>query len=310
MPAPVEPTVLGPWPVGINNRLAPFALTHKQLRNAVNVDLDSQGDARRRSGYTAVYNGVALRDAYACPAGVFFVEGFVLKALNANNTATALDGNWVGPVCYEFFNNVVYLSDGIRTARIVNGAIDTWEVDPHLQADTDYITMPPCSILKQHNGRLYGAVDKVVWFTDPYTLGSIHRHRGFFQFSEAVTVIEPVTNGIWIVADKTYFYAGGGPDTFDPKLVFEYGALPGTSQRVPNSNDVMWTSIRGVVMADASGQAKNLQEENVAVETGVAGASIIREEDGVRQFITTIRSPTVSPLAAKDWIAMEIVRKG
>lgn len=304
---PSSSIVLGAWTEGINNRLPKFALSPKQLRSAVNVDIDYGGNVRRRAGYTQIYSGVNLHSAYSCPAGVFFIEAHQLKRLNSDNTATLLSSGW-GKTTYEFFNDIVYLSDDTHTAKIVNGAVEPWGVDVHLADDSEYMPMPPCSIIRQYNGRLYGVADKVMWFTNPYELGSVHRHRNFLQFTSPVTILEPVVDGLWVVSDKTYFYAGGGPDEFVVKPMLNYGAVSGTSYRHRDGR-VFWTSVKGVVMAANSGEIKNLSEENVAMDTGTDGVSVIREENGLIQFVTAINSPTPSPLAATDWIEMEIARK-
>lgn len=307
---------MGPWPAGINNRRPEYSLDIDQygkivaLRNAVNVDLDTAGNARRRSGYTRVIGGAATRCGFSCDAGTFYVDGVTLMRLNDDDTATALFNGIAGEVVsYEYFNGVVYLSDGIVTKRITAGSVYDWSIDFHLSDDTDYMAIPPGTIVRHHNGRMYVASGNLIWFTDPFTLGSVHRQRNFLQFTSPVSIMEPVNGGIWIVTDETYFYAGGGPDDFTPVLQLNYGAAPGTAVRVTNSNDVMWYSDRGVVVATNDGQIKNLQEASVAVEIGEVGAAVIREENGIRQFIASVRNQSVSPLAANSFIEMEVVRK-
>ena len=307
-----KPQTIGPWPTGINNRAPAFSLPRDQdgrvtaLRNAVNADIQMTGHVKRRAGYERIYDALNTHSGYACEVGTFFVEGMYLKKLNDDDTATLIVGGITGPVCYECFNSIVYYSDGVITGRIVNSVATSWPVDTQHALDADYMAMPACRILRQKNGRIYGAVGKIVWYTDPYTLGSVHRQRNFYQFTDDVTILEPVNGGLWIVADKTYFYSDDG----GVLTALEYGAIYGTSRRIPNSNDVMWYSKKGAVMAAENGQIKNVQEQNVAVDSGTDGVSIIREEDGNRRFIATINNPAVSPMAARDWMEMEVVRKG
>jgi hypothetical protein len=156
---------------------------------------------------------------------------------------------------------------------------------------------------------MYIAVGKVVWFTDPFMLGSVQKQRNFIQFPADVTIMEPVSGGIWFVADQTYFYAGGGPDEFIPKPQLNYGAVPGTGIKIPYTNDVMWYSVRGAVVGTQDGQIKNIQEANIAAESGTVGTTLIREENGIKQFIASIKNQGVSPLAATSWMDMEVIRK-
>ena len=89
-----------------------------------------------------------------------------------------------------------------------------------------------------------------------------------------------------------------------------YGAVYGTSQAIPNTNDVLWYSVRGVVVGTQDGRVENIQEAHVAADSGTVGASIIREKDGLRQMVATVVDPSASPLAASSYITMEVIRKG
>lgn len=289
---------LGPWPTGINNRLPANKLPAGALRNVVNADIDHGGNVQRRNGYARVYAGVNLRDAFACDEGVFFVEANTIKRLNANNTASTVSSGWVGPVCYDEFNGAVYVSDGARIAKIVNGA------------EVAFSGVPPCSILAHFHGRIYGAVGSVIWYTDPFVETTAESGRNFIQVAGDVTMLAPVPSGLFVgTMEKVYFYRGGGPEDFAPSVVLPYGALSGTQQRIPNSSNVVWYSDRGVVVGGADGSVKNIQEENVAPDIGSAGASVFREENGIKQFITSVQNPSLSKAAARDWMDMEIVRR-
>lgn len=176
--------------------------------------------------------------------------------------------------------------------------------------DTQFLSKPPAGrIIRHYKGRLYIAIGKNVWFTEPYAPDLVHRGRGFFQFTDPVTVMEPGETGMWFVSDKTEFYAGNGPEDFTPTTRLNYGAVYGTSQLLPRTKDAIWYSTKGVVMGTKDGQAENLQEANVAAGSGTAGASLVREQDGIRHMIVSVQNPDVSPLAASSFIEMEVIRK-
>jgi hypothetical protein len=71
----------------------------------------------------------------------------------------------------------------------------------------------------------------------------------------------------------------------------------------------MWYSERGAVMATQDGQIKNIQEANIAAESGTTGAALIREENGIKQFIASVSGQGISPLATTSWMDMEVIRK-
>lgn len=176
--------------------------------------------------------------------------------------------------------------------------------------DTQFLSKPPAGrIIRRFNGRIYIADGPVVWFTEPYAPDLVHRGRGFFQFAAPVTVMEPGESGMWFVSDKTEFYVGTGPEDFKVVQKLGYGAVYGTSRLLPRTHDAVWYSEKGVVMGTRDGQATNLQEANVAVGSGTAGASLVREQDGIRQVVVSVRDPSVSPLASTSFLEMEVIRK-
>ena len=168
---------------------------------------------------------------------------------------------------------------------------------------------PPGRIIKEYNGRMYVAAGNTVWYTEPYSPELVSAASGFLQFHADVTVMEPGEAGMWIVSDKTEFYAGASPLEFRPRTVLDYGAVYGTSHVLPQTKDVLWYSTRGVVMGTKDGQATNLQEANVAADTGTAGAALIREQDGTRHVVVSVRDASVSPLASTSFLEMEVIRK-
>lgn len=168
---------------------------------------------------------------------------------------------------------------------------------------------PPGRIIRHHRGRIYVVDGDVVWYTEAYSTDLVDRGAGFFQFPAPVTVFEPVDAGIWVVSETTEFFAGTGPEDFQPSQRLNYGAVFGTSQVLPRTREVIWYSSRGLVFGSADGQIKNLQEENVAAGSGSSGATLVREQNGLRQCLVSVKDPTVSPLVADSFLEMEVIRK-
>jgi hypothetical protein len=177
--------------------------------------------------------------------------------------------------------------------------------------DLEFHDAPPAGrIIRHFRGRNYIADDTgLVWYTDADDLDHVDMRNNYFQYPAPVTVMEPVDGGIFIVADRTYFRSGGDPEEASTSVLLDYGALLGTGARVLNSSNVSWMSDRGMIMGSADGQVKNMVEEQVAVESGTSGSAIVRENNGIRQFISTIKNPTVSPMAATSFINAEIIRR-
>lgn len=170
---------------------------------------------------------------------------------------------------------------------------------------------PPASIIRFYNGRAY-VVDKEggVWYSNPYSFDHFQLASSYLMLPLEVVIMEPVTNGIFFAtAKETFFYAGNPESGFSVIKKYDYGAIKGTGKRIPSSNEVAWMSQRGVIIGSADGSCENRQEKNVATETGVSGATLIREQDGMRQVIACVKQPTTSKLAASGWITAEVVRR-
>ena len=171
---------------------------------------------------------------------------------------------------------------------------------------------PPGRIIRFYNGRAYVADDLGnFWYSEPFSYDHFRLGSSFEQFPAALSIMEPVTGGIFCATDaETWFYSGTPEDGFSVVKKFEYGAIFGTGKRIPNSDDVAWQSQRGMVIGTADGACKNVQEKHVSPDSAISGAAIIREQDGVRQYIASLHNPTISRFAAKSWLTTEIIRRG
>jgi hypothetical protein len=177
-----------------------------------------------------------------------------------------------------------------------------------LELDTVGVTnVPAGSGLALHSGVIYIRSGQYVYHTDPYAFDRFRPSRNYLAFPEEVSVIASVRTGLWIVADKTRFYAGADPRKVAPSDVAEYGAAPGDAIPIPDSTDVLWYSDRGVVRAGDG--FLNLQDKNVATETGDHAAILLREQDGTKQVVASVRNTSVSPLVAQSFLEMEVIRK-
>ena len=195
-------------------------------------------------------------------------------------------------------------------ANVFTYTITTAELGNGAPLVTQQMCAPPAGqIIREHNGRLYIAADNVLWVTEPYAPDWVNLSTGFILQEDYITVVEPVDAGVWLVSDQTYFFQGSGPEDFTIGQRLAYGAVYGTSARVPYARDVVWYTSRGLVLATGDGQVTNLQDQDVAPHDGTSGAALVREQDGLRQAVVSVQNASVSRLAADSFIQMEVVRK-
>ena len=170
--------------------------------------------------------------------------------------------------------------------------------------------MPAGDIVRYLNGRLFVAVGSTLYYSEPYSLALRSPTRNYIQFPERITVLEPVDNGFFIAADKTYWVAG---DVVEAQLipVLPYGGVFGTGGQIPHDDGAaFWMSPRGLVRGDQDGSVKNLQEQNVAVDPAVLGATAFVERDGMKQAVASLFGAEPTQMTAHSYMDAEIVRKG
>lgn len=314
----------GPWPEGIDNRSRDYAVPPTRLRNAVNVDIDTFGRVRTRQGLTKLLSAPGGHSLYSCPLGTYFNHAGQLKKINADNSTTILGNIGNTYTAFNYFNNEIYYSTETQIGKILSDGVTlgTWGVtspafDITLFDTSNFDKYPeiygpplPCRIIRSFAGRLWMAKDNVLWYTEPYALDRVKYQRNFIQFTSDIQVLEPVSGGIWVATiEETVFLQGLNPDEMILINQLNYGGVFNTSRPIPNSNDVIWRSTRGVVLATQDGQIQNLQEDKVAVNPANTGAAIVIEKDGLRQYLSTAVPTGTTPMQSSSWAAAEIIRK-
>ncbi len=168
--------------------------------------------------------------------------------------------------------------------------------------------LPPGNIMAHFFGRLISVRDNYLAYSAPYCLGMYRPSRDYIIMSDPITMVAPLERGLIIATAKgTWLLPGTDIATAEMRQVAPFGAVPGTLTTVPNSSDLMWFSDRGPVR-ERNGEITLLQDENIAFAPAQAGASVVREENGLRQFITVLtgNSPTAAAVVG-SYIEAEVI---
>lgn len=199
------------------------------------------------------------------------------------------------------------LAPGVDTDTVSSGPYDNSRV-----LESNVMINPPAgSIIKYYRGRLYIVSGKIVWYTSEFAYDWVNPVTGYMEFPKNITLMQPVIDGIYFAdSDSTSFYMGVSPDVFEASNVFDYGAIAGQSLKIPNSNNVLWMSTRGPVVGGASGQIQNIVEKNIAMESADSATMLIKENNGIRQVITSLTNPVSSSLVCGSFATAEVIRKG
>jgi hypothetical protein len=168
--------------------------------------------------------------------------------------------------------------------------------------------MPAGDVVRWLNGRLYVAAGDTVYYSEPYAPTLFNPARNYILFPSTISMLETCQNGLYVAADQTY-WLGGDPSGASLDPVLPYGAVPGSSVQSPVKNECFWMSVRGLVRGDQNGVATNLQEAFVAVEPAQAGSTLFREQDGVRQVLSSLFGGEQTVTAARSYMDAEVIRK-
>lgn len=181
--------------------------------------------------------------------------------------------------------------------------------DANLLEMLGIIPPPAGGIISSYSARAYVAFDNIVAYSEPFEFEHF-RATNTLQFPGTVKIVAPVSTGIFFATDtRTYFYAGQPDPGFQVTEVLPYGAIPGTFKELTDQDAVLWQSQRGLVMGFKDGTAKNVQEDNVAAESGTSGAVLVKNHNGIKQAVAVINNPQASSLAARSFIEAEIIRR-
>ena len=160
----------------------------------------------------------------------------------------------------------------------------------------DMAKMPAGSIIAHRNGQMYVASGKFVYFSEPMRYGQYNPTKNFYAFSSDVSVMLATPDGLYVCADKSYFISKPGTDDATQEVLLPFGAASGTGVYLPNKTDVAWFSARGQVVA-SGGKAEIVTEKHFAPSIMTAGASFVRELEGLRQIVNVSQQSATNSLA-------------
>ncbi len=338
---PPESIILGEF-TGLRNNVAPERLKTEDLQAAVNVDLDDAGQLRRRRGYARKIVG-AFHSVTTLPRGTLAVkDGSIGWVLPGYTFVVVQSGIGPEPVAALQIGDEVYFSS-LTNAGIIHAddAVEAWAVPASATrwlspaiSPTDtagaiagkLISPPPtASDMTAYNGRIYLAVDKILWATELYLYRFVDRTKGFIPFETAITMVAAVDDGIYVGTEQGIFFLKGAFSS-GMKLEKLSGAaavrgfavsVPGNKvipQRyqgtVPESTAVVFMTSEGICAGFNGGQLFNLTHEKMEFPAMSSAAVLYREQDGVNQLVAVADSggsPT-STARIGDYVDAEIRR--
>lgn len=173
-------------------------------------------------------------------------------------------------------------------------------VDTKRLVTANLYPFPYVENLISHHGVLIGSIGNLLYLSVPFMPHLCSLDKGFFQFSKDISIIASVTDGIYVVADKTYFLSGVETLDVNQVVVSNTEAVRGTLVNLPDGR-VAWFSIYGQVIASASGQLEMPQKGIYAPSVASNGASSYMEHNGKQLIVNSLNRGQQNGLVFGDY---------
>lgn len=286
---------------GVNNRERSYRLQNAKdginLKDGVNVDIDRAGAIESREGTEMIWSHGTSN---------LYTNGRDVIGVVANNLSIIYpDSGWLhttilanvgsDPWTYVTVGSKIYASNNLEIGYIENG---TWN-EFTAPTQTYKRLFPPCKHLEFYNGRIYGAVDNLVIFSDPMWFEVIDERndRSFMQFESEVTMIEECGDGIWVgTKDSLYFIKGASPQEFTLSKITDYGVIADTGRSLSYTyvNGELWpnviwvTTTKGICALGDGGKFANNMENTYSMPVISRGTAYIRR-GRINQYVSIVK---------------------
>jgi hypothetical protein len=173
--------------------------------------------------------------------------------------------------------------------------------------ETEGLRAPvPGDYICEAGGVICIADGKTLWLTEPLRPHLRNQARRFFQYPAQIDGIVAADNGLFVLADKTYFVSGIETDEPQQLDILPYGGVRGSMVKTVD-NFAAWMTGYGLAKSDGLGKAALISAANFLPGLASHGSSGIIERNGSQLVVTTMRSASeVNPLRANDYSEAEI----
>lgn len=261
------------------------------LAAAYNIDIDDSGRPTRRRGRT-ILDATAMHSLFAGTTDNLVVQGTALGVLGVDPysftaIATVTAGARVSYV--EIFNgqkHVIYYCNGYEKGRVIDGTHYSWVASAYSGPRTSRtFSDPPIGhLLAAYNGRVYIAVENVVWYSEPFSYSWFDLARNYMQFPTDIKMLAVATDGLFISTQSEIFsLTGPDPSQFTLHKVADCPAKGGTLAMV-NAATVgngemkgilpMFTTDNGICLGAPQGQLMDLTERVLDIPESAQGAAV------------------------------------
>lgn len=277
-------------------RLDPLVVNREYvypLQQANNVHIDNTYGIHSRPAHALVLAGTDIHSLFSDNETCLFVDGGTLKNLGEGYTTISLRSGLTldARMSYAPWNDRIYYTNYYQIGY-VKSQVSYSLIDPSL---TFKRPLPAGQLIAYYRARLYVARDSTLYISDPLC-DYYDIRNGYKRFSNRITMIRPVDDGIYVGDQKVYWLKGAAPEDFDRNEVYPHAPIPYTDVNVNGQyvgegvkgNVAMWTGLNGICLGDNTGQVVNLTDGRYTFAGGGEGAAFIRDDNNVRHYINSL----------------------
>lgn len=286
---------------GLNNIIDPVRLEYdhetgvQELSKAINVNIDRTGRIYRRRGYERV-NSTPCHSVWQGPDRSYCVAQNSICQINEDYSFTPLtDYSYPEERCWFLnVNRDIFWSNRFQHGLLMNGEISTgWDfMMPQSKSDPRYLSeMPSGECLELFNGRIWVAVDNVIFFSEPLGYYACDKARNWFMFDSEIRMINAVDDGLYIgTTNETYWLSGNTPEEMAIRTVALSSPIKGTATKMDGryllsgetlQRVAVWTADDGMYAGFSEGQVLNLTKDKLTYPGGSTGTSVVVNDEWI-----------------------------
>ncbi len=138
-------------------------------------------------------------------------------------------------------------------------------------------------------GRLLSMKGEFIYYSAPYDYGLHNPDEDYLVLGVSGSIMAPVETGLFVAADRTWFYSGADIKAADPVEVLPVGAVSGTVFRHPDNETVGWFSADGLAIGSTDGSVALPQKERGFIAPEAQSGSVwIRRRDGMSHAVFSL----------------------
>lgn len=151
-------------------------------------------------------------------------------------------------------------------------------------------------LTQKMRGRTFQAVANKLYYTLPWDDNRDPR-RSMIAYPALITLIQEIENGMWVsTTEKIYFHKGHNPTElggFSQTAEYNFPAIMGTGEKLAASKMLLqrdgfvaiFATTFGICLGTDDGVLTNLSEAKFSYVPGQRGISMIKEENGMIQYM-------------------------